>query len=102
MKNFIRKKEDFVCERCGERVAGDGYTDHCPKCLWGKHVDEEIPGDRDSDCKGLMEPVEAEYKGGKFRICYKCEKCNHRFVVDAGKSDNKEEILKLVAERNPG
>lgn len=84
-----------MCEVCGEEVGGDGYTDHCPKCLWGKHVDEEIPGDRASDCGGLMEPVGAEYRRGKFRILYKCQKCGHRFKVDEGKGDDREKLRVL-------
>lgn len=96
MKNFIRKKEDFGCENCGEKVVGDGYTDHCPKCLWGKHVDEEIPGDRASDCRGLMEPIGGLYKKTEFRIHYKCTKCRHDFWVKAEESDNREELTKLV------
>jgi len=59
--------EDFVCEVCGEKVIGNGVTDHCPKCLWGKHVDEEVPGDRASMCKGLMQPIRSEYRNGIFR-----------------------------------
>ncbi|MFA6992594.1 MAG: RNHCP domain-containing protein, partial [Candidatus Gracilibacteria bacterium] len=38
-KRFSRTIEDFVCEKCGAKVKGDGYTNHCPKCLWSKHVD---------------------------------------------------------------
>ena len=36
---FKRKKENFVCENCGAEVKGDGFTNHCPKCLYSKHVD---------------------------------------------------------------
>ena len=81
MKNFKKVKEDFVCEKCGLVVSGDGYTDHCPKCLWGKHVDKDIPGDRQSDCRALMEAIETEYQKGGFRIHYKCQGCDHEFWV---------------------
>lgn len=96
MRNFIRKKEDFVCRNCGERVTGDGYTDHCPKCLWGRHVDDQIPGDRASDCGGMMEPVRVLYEKGKYKINYKCEECKHEFWVKAGKNDNKYKLIELV------
>jgi len=96
MKNFIRKKEDFVCQKCGEKVEGDGYTDHCPKCLWGKHVDGKIPGDRASECRGLMEPLGTEYVRGEFRINYRCEKCGHEFRVWADEDDDREILLKLT------
>jgi len=94
-KNFIKVVEDFICEHCGQKVKGDGYTDHCPKCLWGKHVDREIPGDRASECKGMLEPVGAEYKGDKFKIHYKCVECNHEFWVREGENDNRDILLKL-------
>jgi DNA-directed RNA polymerase subunit RPC12/RpoP len=96
MKNFIRKKEDFVCEHCGEKVAGNGYTDHCPKCLWGKHVDREVPGDRESECRGMMEPVRVLYEKGNCKIIYKCLKCNHEFTVRSGEGDDREVLLHLV------
>ena len=99
MKNFKRVKENFGCEVCGAKVVGDGYTDHCPKCLWGKHVDKEIPGDRASECKGLLEPVQAVYQAGSFKIHYKCQKCGYIFRVREGENDNREALMELT--RNP-
>jgi len=55
-KLFQKKKEDFICEKCGFVNVGDGYTNHCQKCLWSKHVDIN-PGDRAEKCQGLMEPI---------------------------------------------
>ena len=55
-RRFARTVEDFVCEKCGTQVEGDGYTNHCPHCLWSRHVDVN-PGDRKATCKGMMEPV---------------------------------------------
>ena len=97
-RNFLRKKENFICENCGEEVNGDGYTDHCPKCLWGKHVDEEIPGDRASDCKGLMEPIASQFSISNFQfsIKYKCIKCGHIFKVREGKEDEREKLISLL------
>ena len=85
-----------MCGNCGNKVTGDGYTDHCPKCLWGKHVDEAIPGDRASECKGALEPVGAVYIKGKFKISYKCQKCRHIFNVREGKGDEREKLMELV------
>jgi len=103
VRNFIRKKEDFVCEHCGEKVRGDGYTDHCPKCLWGKHVDRIIPGDRESSCRGMMEPIRVLYEKGIYKILYKCTKCNHEFGVRAAdakamasRGDNRELLVSMV------
>jgi len=92
MKNVV---EDFVCGNCGEKVIGDGTTDHCPNCLWGKHVDEEVPGDRASGCKALMEPIRTIYEKGELRIQYKCTECNHNFMVRTAENDNRELLLEL-------
>ena len=77
-------------------MEGDGYTDHCPNCLWAKHVDEEIPGDRASECGGLMEPVRVFYEKGDFKIEYQCQKCSHKFRVRSDERDNREMLLSLV------
>ncbi len=73
---FKKVKEDFGCEKCGEWVTGDGYTNHCPKCLWSKHVDE-TPGDRAAACGGPMEPKAVKLEGGEFIIEHVCLKCGH-------------------------
>lgn len=93
-----RVRENFICEVCGTQVVGDGYTDHCPNCLWGKHVDDTIPGDRASLCRGLMEPKRTSYEKGSFRIFYKCTKCSHEFWVREGKNDSRERLIELNAE----
>lgn len=97
MKKFQRKIENFTCDFCGESVVGNGYTDHCPKCLWGKHVDVN-PGDRAANCGGAMKPVALEVKLGRYRIKYRCQKCSHFFIVKAANNDNAEEIIKLSQE----
>lgn len=98
MKNFIRKKEDFECLNCGAKVSGDGYTDHCPVCLWGRHVDEVIPGDRASSCRGMMEPIRAIYEKGRVRIYYRCTECGHEFRVKVAGEDNKDKIMELMGQ----
>lgn len=74
MKKFQRNIEDFVCEHCGTKVSGNGYTNHCPQCLYSKHVDIN-PGDRASDCGGLMEPIDVEIKNGSYVLVQRCQKC---------------------------
>ncbi len=41
MKNFTKNDNEFECENCGAHVDKLEYTsrDHCPKCLYSKHVD---------------------------------------------------------------
>jgi len=94
MRKFQRKIEDFKCENCGHSVKGNGYTDHCPNCLWSKHVDIN-PGDRLSDCRGLMHPIGLELKHGERRIVYMCIKCGFKHRVKAAIDDDGEKIIEL-------
>ena len=69
----------FNCLKCGSLVPfkamGTKNRNHCPKCLWSVHVDI-LPGDRGSDCNGLMEPVGKIYKeDGEEVLIHKCQKC---------------------------
>lgn len=96
--NFKRKIEDFVCENCGQIVKGDGYTNHCPKCLWSKHVDT-TPGDRASDCGGMMRPDKIETKGGECDIIHKCVKCGQEKRNKMSPEDAFEEALKINSKK---
>ena len=95
VKKFERKIENFSCENCGTFVQGDGYTDHCPFCLYSKHVDIN-PGDRGCECKGLMEPVRAEVKKDGYRIYYRCLDCGYNHRVRSSIEDSFEVILSLL------
>ena len=99
-KKFQRKIEDFVCAKCGTKVIGTGYTDHCPNCLWSKHVDIN-PGDRLADCGGAMEPVGVEIKSGKNVIYYQCQLCGFEHRVKAAAGDKMEVIINLSAGLTP-
>src|SRR5262245_42555945 len=92
---FKRTKEDFVCEHCGNHVVGTGYTNHCPKCLWSKHVDID-PGDRAETCGGLMEPTRVEGSTPHYRIVHTCTKCAAVRRIDMSDDDGPEAILALV------
>ncbi len=79
MSTFIPREEAFTCEHCGAESLplGKGtYRDHCPKCLYSKHVDRDGPGDRLSACKGLLRPTAIDADGKKgIVVVYECEKC---------------------------
>jgi len=98
MKKFIKRKEDFICEHCGFKVIGGGYTDHCPRCLWSKHVDIN-PGDRQAKCEGLMKPMAVEKKRGRWRIQYRCLKCGYEHWVKMAKEDDWRKIVKIGGRR---
>lgn len=95
MKKFTRKIEDFVCENCGTIVKGNGYTNHCPNCLFSKHVDIN-PGDRMSTCSGLMKPIDVLQKDGEFVILHKCEKCGFERKNKVVDNDNREALINIT------
>jgi rubrerythrin len=91
---FTKNKENFICGNCATEVIGDGYTNHCPKCLYSKHVDIN-PGDRRAMCNGMMQPVSIEIKHGQKRILHKCLKCGYEKTNKIAPADSQQEILKL-------
>ena len=99
-KNFIKNQEDFACQVCETKVVGTGYTNHCPKCLYSLHVDQDVPGDRASKCKGLMKPVGVDMKRGKYIIWHKCGKCGKQMKNKVSEEDNFEAVLKLSSSKN--
>ena|SRR5665213_2918152 len=92
--SFTKRTEDFVCEHCGAHVAGDGYTNHCPKCLWSRHVDKE-PGDRKELCGGMMEPVALEGASPNYRIVHTCVKCGAIRRINTSSDDDAAVLIAL-------
>ena len=76
--------EDFICDNCHKHVSKLNYTarDHCPYCLYSKHVDIN-PGDRKNDCHGLLVPIGVEKYKNTYKIIYRCERCGktHKNIV---------------------
>jgi rubrerythrin len=96
-KRFTKKVEDFVCGHCGTAVKGNGYTNHCPSCLWSKHVDN-WPGDRAEQCGALMKPLRIEKTKEGFDIIHRCEKCGKEKKNKLNPEDNWDLAAKIAAE----
>lgn len=73
-------------------MIGNGYTDHCPKCLWGLHVDD-FPGDRANPCLGLMKPIGVDLAKGDYTLSYQCEKCH---IIKTNKTAPDDELNKYL------
>ncbi len=75
-----RKTENtgFICAYCGADVkplTNGSYRNHCPICLYSIHVDN-LPGDRASNCLGLMKPIGIRFNSKKgWQIIHHCKKC---------------------------
>lgn len=92
---FTRKMEDFTCGNCGAAVTGDGYTNHCPRCLYSCHVDVN-PGDRAESCGGLMAPVALSQKNGRYVIVHRCLKCGAERPNRAHDADDPAALIALA------
>ena len=103
-RTFTKNDSGFVCGHCGKTVFPLGYSsrNHCPFCLWSRHLDIN-PGDRLSECGGLMEPVSAEPDAKKgYVITHRCVKCGavrrNRAVFSGEQSDDIRKIIRLTAQ----
>ena len=89
----LREKQfgDFKCQHCGRPVSampalsGVNNRNHCPYCLWSKHVDLREAGDRLAVCKGPMPPIGLTVKrsgkkyapaaAGELMLVHRCTRC---------------------------
>jgi hypothetical protein len=68
---YPQREQEFICVHCQQLVtcnpivAGVQNRNHCPCCLWSRHLDWRTPGDRLSPCRQAMEPVGLTTKRGK-------------------------------------
>jgi DNA-directed RNA polymerase subunit RPC12/RpoP len=104
-------KDKFVCEKCRHLVflkaLGTAHRNHCPFCLYSKHLDEKISGDRKSLCGGLMEPLgltfkhegidkfTGEEKQGELMVVHRCLGCGKISLNRIAGDDEPEAILQV-------
>ena len=92
--------EIFTCRKCGREVtpegAGSAHRNHCPNCLTSLHVDEE-PGDRASDCGGIMDPVSVWVrKNGEWAIIHRCRRCGSFCSNRVAADDNPMKLMSIA------
>ena len=73
-------REAFKCGHCrafiGPTVSGGRHRNHCPLCLFSRHVDRSFPGDRLSNCRSLMEPIGVFARpNGEQMLVHQCRGC---------------------------
>lgn len=77
---FAHLGDTFRCRHCktlvGPTHSGGRHRNHCPACLFSRHVDRSRPGDRASDCGASMIPVRlAARRDGERLIVHQCQGC---------------------------
>jgi len=107
----IRWFKDFKCTHCREMVAVDCLLsgvknrNHCPYCLWSKHLDLYQAGDRLSACKAGMQPVGLALKrsrkkygpaqGGELMLIHRCTGCGSISVNRIAADDIAERLYEV-------
>jgi hypothetical protein len=101
--------DSFICGHCrrfvGALPSGGRHRNHCPYCLYSRHVDAERSGDRASLCGGMMAPIGAfQRPNGEHVLMHRCEGCGFERYNRLGADDDFELTLSLpiVAPRTAG
>lgn len=111
MKRFTVRgtNQGFTCVECGAVVrplANGSVRNHCPHCLHSLHVDVG-PGDRGSDCGGVLVPVAVEPdRKGDWALVHRCRRCgavrrNRAALNDPRQPDDYERIVQLTVREVP-
>jgi hypothetical protein len=103
-----RRFGDFECRHCRRivsadaRLSGVNHRNHCPYCLWSRHVDLHQPGDRLSACKGGMRPIGLAFKQqhkrylsaqrGELMLVHRCVACG-AVSLNRGAADDNPALL---------
>ncbi len=88
---IIYDTHNFKCLQCGffvtaaRELSGVNNRNHCPRCLWSRHMDLNTPGDRKSECRSRMEPIGLTLKQvwkryggegqGELMLIHRCTGC---------------------------
>lgn len=102
--------QDFKCAQCGNPVSAErlvaavGNRNHCPYCLWSRHMDLYKPGDRLSACKQIMQPValtmkrtqkKYSWERGELMVVHMCRDCGKVLANRIAADDDPEELWSL-------
>lgn len=105
-------KISFICLNCGKFVStgksiGTAHRNHCPYCLWSRHVDEFAEGDRKASCQAGMEPIGLTFKKtkpdkyrpeekGELMIVHRCQNCQKISINRIAADDEPKALLGLL------
>lgn len=103
---------EFRCIHCGyyvsalRLVCGVNNRNHCPYCLWSRHLDLFVAGDRLSACKAPMRPIGLTMKpsrnkyapsGGELMLVHICEDCEQVSINRIAADDDAESLVEIFS-----
>lgn len=93
-------EEVFKCRHCRRFVcpppSGGRNRNHCPFCLYSRHVDDRKPGDRMSTCGSSMKPVgRFQRPNGEYVLVHQCHCCGFERFNRIAADDDFELVLSL-------
>lgn len=111
-KKGSQAETSFFCSHCGKEVdcknlIGTKNRNHCPFCLWSKHVDTGVSGDRASLCHSDMAPIALTFKRegtnkyryekqGEIMLVHQCQKCDLIRINRLAGDDDSRMVLALL------
>ena len=104
--------EDFKCAHChyivssAHLLSGVNNRNHCPYCLWSRHLDLIAAGDRLSACKAPMQPVALTVKRrrdkyghgrGELMLVHLCVDCDDVSINRIAADDDAPTLLDIFS-----
>ena len=102
------RQDGFKCLHCKREVPADNFLshvqnrNHCPWCLWSRHLDLHAAGDRLCACKGAMRPAALTLKrqhkkyvrlgSGELMLVHLCEECG-KVSINRIAADDRTDLL---------
>jgi hypothetical protein len=95
-----REATSFRCSHCKAMVGpipyGGKHRNHCPYCLYSRHVDGRVSGDRASDCGGSMAPTGTFVRPkGEHVLVHHCLACGFERYNRIAADDDFDLVLSL-------
>jgi len=92
--------ETFQCICCRQPIRtsalGTRHRNHCPHCLWSRHVDDAI-GDRGSACNQPMAPIAVTVDDcGEWSLVHRCTGCGRLRTNRIAGDDSEMALLALA------
>jgi hypothetical protein len=111
MKRIASSFGDFRCGHCNNHVSamhilcGVNNRNHCPYCLWSRHLDLFSAGDRLSACKGQMKPIGLTMKKsrnkyqiksrGELMLIHECIECGCLSINRIAADDDPDSVMEV-------